>query len=251
MGGDGFVGSGFVDYFKDIGLPYQIISRLNYSQYVGTECDVFINANGNSKKFLASEDPKAEFQSSVASVRNSLVDFKFKKYIFLSTGDIYPDTSLPKYTLETCGPNPKEQSSYGFHKYLAELCVQHCAENWLIIRMGGFVGRGLKKNAVYDVLYGDKLWVHESSRFQYINTYDSAALVIELVRKNISNQIFNLTGTGTISVAEIMKLSGRNIVCQPNAKIVISEISTKKIEGILTLPSTYDVIYKFLTSLKN
>lgn len=246
LGGDGFVGSGFVRRFNALGVPVTVIDRAKYNQIIGSECDVFINANGNSKKFLAKDDPKAEFQASVASVRNSLVDFKFKKYVFLSTSDVYPDCSSPELTREETSLNVGEQSPYGFHKHLAELCVQNGAKNWLIVRQGGFVGQGMKKNAVFDVLNGDKLWVHPDSRFQFINTEDSARLVIELVQQNISNQVFNLTATGTISVSEIMQLAGRNVPHDPSTKPVCYEISTDKVSRYVTLPTTYETVQKFL-----
>jgi nucleoside-diphosphate-sugar epimerase len=246
LGGNGFVGSGFVRHLNAINIPVTVIDRTSYNEFIGSECDVFINANGNSKKFLAKDDPKAEFQASVVSVRSSLVDFKFKKYVFLSTSDVYPDCSKPELTREDTGLNVAEQSPYGFHKHLAELCVQHGAKNWLIIRQGGFVGHGMKKNAVFDVLNGDKLWVHPDSRFQFTNTEDSARIVMELVQQNISNQVFNLTATGTISVSEIMKLAGRSVPHDPSTKPVCYEISTDKVARYVTLPTTYETVQKFL-----
>lgn len=251
IGGNGFVGSGFARHLHSQGIPVTVVDRTNYNQFIGAECDILVNANGNSKKFLAKDDPKAEFQASVASVRNSLVDFKFKKYVFLSTSDMYPDCSKPELTLEETALNVAEQSPYGFHKHLAELCVQHGARHWLIIRQGGFVGYGMKKNAVFDVLHGDKLWVHPDSRFQFINTEDSARLVLELVQQNISNQAFNLTATGTISVSEIMQLAGRTIPHDPSAKPVCYEISTEKVARHVYLPTTYETVQKFLTGARD
>jgi nucleoside-diphosphate-sugar epimerase len=246
LGGNGFVGSGFVSYLRAQGMSVTVIDRANYNQLIGTEIEILINANGNSKKFLAKDEPKAEFLASVTTVRNSLVDFKFKKYVFLSTSDVYPDCSKLDLTCEESVLNVAEQSPYGFHKHLAELCVQHCAKNWLIVRQGGFVGHGMKKNAVFDVLNGEKIWVHPDSRFQFINTEESARLVIELVQQNISNQIFNLTSTGTISVSEIMKLAGRIVPHDPSTKPLCYEISTNKVSRYVTLPTTYETVQKFL-----
>jgi nucleoside-diphosphate-sugar epimerase len=246
LGGNGFVGSGFVRHLDVTGVPYTVIDRTNYGKLIGTECDIFINANGNSKKFLSLDDPKLDFQASVVSVRNTLVDFKFKKYIFLSTGDVYPDCSNSYFAREHAIINASEQSPYGFHKYMAELCVQHAAKDWLIIRQGGFVGKELKKNAVFDVLNGDKVWVHRESRFQFINTEQSARLVMELIKLNISNEIFNLTGTGTISVSEIMRMAGRTVASNATAKPVYYEISTDKVAQYITLPSTRETLREFL-----
>jgi nucleoside-diphosphate-sugar epimerase len=250
IGGNGFVGSGYVRHFLSRGLPVTVVDRSNYNQLIGAECDILINANGNSKKFLAKDDPKGEFQASVVSVRNSLVDFKFKKYVFLSTSDVYPDCSQIKLTREDTTLKLDEQSPYGFHKYVAELCVQHGAKDWLIVRQGGFVGQGMKKNTVYDVLYGEKLWVHPDSRFQFINTDDSARLVMELIDRNISNQVLNLTATGTISVKEIMHLADRTVPHDPSAKSVCYEISTEKVSQYLSLPNTFDSVQSFFCDLQ-
>jgi nucleoside-diphosphate-sugar epimerase len=246
LGGNGFVGSAYQRWLETIGTDFVVLDRHNYGDFIGYECDILINANGNSKKFLAKDDPKGEFQASVVSVRNSLVDFKFNKYIYLSTSDVYPDCSRPHLTREDATLNVAEQGPYGFHKYLAELCVQHGAKTWLIIRQGGFVGKGMKKNAVFDVLHGEKLWVHPDSRFQFINTDDSARLVMELIDLGIFNQVLNLTATGTISVLEIMNLAGRSVPYEPSAKPVCYEVSTEKASQYLTIPTTYETVRKFL-----
>lgn len=246
LGGRGFVGSGFARVLSNQGVPFEIITRENYDSFVGKSCELFINANGNSKKFLASEDAKDEFQTSVASVRNSLADFRFGCYIFLSTSDIYPDCSHPESSREDISIDVTEQSPYGFHKYLAEQCVRHAAKRWLIVRQGGFVGKGLKKNAVYDIVHGEKLWVHGESRFQFIDNDDSAGLILSLIEKGIGNEIVNLTGRGTISPAEIMLLAGRQIPFPKDVKPVTYEISTEKIGKWLELPSTLQSVGSFI-----
>jgi nucleoside-diphosphate-sugar epimerase len=213
------------------------------------ECDVLINANGNSKKFLAKDDPKLEFQASVASVRNSLVDFKFKKYVFLSTSDVYPDCSAPALTDEDMLLPVDRQSPYGFHKHMAELCVRHAARDWLIVRQGGFVGPGMKKNAVFDVLNGEKLWVHPDSRFQFIGTEDSAKIVMQLVHDGVSNEVFNLSGSGTISVQDIMRMAGRSIPSIADATPVHCEMSLAKISRHCKVPSTEASVKAFLDAI--
>lgn len=246
IGGNGFVGSGFVRHLLAQRMPVTVIDRSNYDHFVGTKCDILINANGNSRKFLATDDSKGEFVASVVSVRNSLVDFKFSKYVFLSTSDVYPDCSSPDCSREDAAFDVAEQTPYGFHKFMAELCVQHCAKDWLVIRQGGFVGTGMKKNAIFDVLYGGRLWVHPDSHFQFIGTDDSARFVMELVEKGVSNQVFNLTGRGTISVREIMRIANRSVPYDFGSKPVRCEISLEKVSQYFTLPSTFETVSDFL-----
>ncbi|QGX41334.1 NAD-dependent epimerase/dehydratase family protein [Permianibacter aggregans] len=246
LGGNGFVGSAYAKLLAELNLPFQVISRGNYQKFVGTSCDVLINANGNSKKFLGNTDPEKEFIESVLSVRKSLIDFKFNKYVYLSTSDIYPDCSNVELTHEDTIPDVTKQSTYGFHKYLAEQCVRHSSKRWLIVRQGGFVGEGLKKNAIYDVLHGEKLWVNPESTFQFINTLDSARCVLELIKSDINNEVVNLTAKGVISIAHVMKLANREIPGGEDAKPVHYEISTKKVEQLVELPTTIETITRFL-----
>jgi nucleoside-diphosphate-sugar epimerase len=248
LGGNGFVGSGLARMLRAQGREFEIVTRANYDSYVGHACEILINANGNSKKFLAKDDPKSEFHASVASVRNSLADFSYGKYVLLSSCDVYPDCSSSESTHEDAAIDVAKQSPYGFHKYLAELCVRHAAARWLIVRQGGFVGPGLKKNAVFDVLRGERVWVRPESRFQYIHTDASARAVLTLLDMGICNQIVNLTARGTISVAEIMRLAGRRVAGPEHGQPVICDISTDKAAHWLDLPSTRESVEQFLAS---
>lgn len=246
LGGNGFVGSGYARELERAGIPFEVITRQNYDQLVDRRCEVLINANGNSSKLLGRTDPKGEFRASVLSVRDSLVDFNFGTYVFLSTSDVYPDSSCAELTEETSDIDIAAQSSYGFHKYLAEQCVRHAAPRWLVIRQGGFVGPGMKKNAVFDVLHGEKAWVHPETRFQYIHTDDSARSCLALLEQGTINDIFNLTARGTISVREVMQLSGRTVPAPEDVAPITFEISTAKAEGRIALPTTRDCVRRYL-----
>lgn len=98
LGGRGFVGSAFVRYCQQNRLEHTVIDRANYAEFIGHSCDVLINANGNSKKFLAHQQPLQDFDASVRSVRASLIDFHAALYIYLSSCDVYPDCSSPILT---------------------------------------------------------------------------------------------------------------------------------------------------------
>lgn len=246
LGGNGFIGSGFARELERAGTPFEIVTRENYGDYLGRSCDVLINANGNSSKLLGRTDPKAEFRASVLSVRDSLADFRFGTYVFLSTSDVYPDPSSPELTEEHGPIEVAAQSTYGFHKYLAEQCVRHSAPAWLIIRQGGFVGPGLKKNAVFDVLHGEKVWVHLDTRFQYIHTDDSARACLSLLEQGAEGEVYNLTARGTISVREVMKLSGRVLPDPEDTAPTSFEISTAKAERRVSLPTTRDCVCRYL-----
>jgi hypothetical protein len=66
---------------------------------MGESFDIFINANGNSKKYWANQNPLLDFDVSVTSVYKTLFDFKFKKYIYLSSLDIFKNSVYGKNKL--------------------------------------------------------------------------------------------------------------------------------------------------------
>jgi nucleoside-diphosphate-sugar epimerase len=248
LGGHGFVGSAFTRYCVAHALPHAVIQRDNYRDYIGKTCDVLINANGNSGKRLASQQPVAEFDASVRSVRASLVNFKADYYVHLSSCDVYPDCSSPASTGEDAELDVARQSPYGFHKYLAELCVQHVAKRWLIVRMGGFVGPGMRKNAIFDILHGGPLWLDAESELQFLHTDDHARLVYALVEQGVAGDIINLCGQGVIRLSEVVAAVGMEIATQPGSPRLRYDVSIEKALLRLTIPLTRKSVLDFVES---
>ncbi len=246
IGGNGFVGSAYQRFCEKNAIDYLVINRENYQDYIDTKGDVLINANGNSKKFLATQQPLVDFDASVRSVRQSLIDFPCDKYVFLSSCDVYSDCSSYESTKEDVIIDISQQSPYGFHKYLAELCVKHCSDNWLIFRMGGFVGENLQKNAIFDLLWGDRLWLHPESKLQYINTDIAAMKVMEIIDKGYSQEIFNLCGNGVIELQEVLNLTNRQVEINTETKPVHYEVNIDKIQSVVDIPSTRQAVIDFV-----
>lgn len=248
LGGRGFVGSALVRACEARGLDYDIIETENYDAYIGGTCDVLINANGNSWKPLALKEPLRDFAANVTSVRRSLLDFHFRQYVYISSCDVYPDCSSPDITREDSIVQLHEQSPYGFHKYLAELCVRHGASRWLILRPGGFVGPGLRKNAIYDILHGDKLWLQPQSRLQFIHVDQAASLILALLDARIENEILNLSSLGTICLQEVIEAAGKSMSVQPGSPLVHYEVSLEKLSRLVALPETRATVLQFIQS---
>lgn len=252
VGGEGFIGSAFVRELKERNIEYCSINRENFDRYIGTSCDLLINANGNSKKYLAEQNPLLDFNLSVNSVLETLVGFKYKKYVFLSSGDVYPDQSTPDVTKEDQDIDTLKQSRYGFHKYIAENLVKKYAENWLIFRMGGFVGDGLKKNAVYDILNNKDIWISSESELQFIGTEAAAKIILNISTTELNNQIINFGADGVVKISEIHKIIQSNSQYVENAKKIKFELSLEKLKKIIgdSIPRTLDQIEKFIRTQK-
>jgi nucleoside-diphosphate-sugar epimerase len=245
LGGRGLVGSAFVRVCGQRGLPCVAITRENYAELAGKRCEVFVNANGNSSKLLSRTDPLRDFDASVRSVRASLADFRFDRYVHLSSCDVYPDCASPATTEESRPLDPVRQSPYGFHKYLAEECVRHGAGRWTIFRLGGFVGPGLKKNAIYDILHGGPLWLDPDSALQFLHTDRAAEIMLDV---NAPNEILNLCGRGVIQLSEVLGMVEGAVPVQPDSPTVRYEVSIEKILRLTDVPETRTAVREFVHS---
>lgn len=246
LGGNGFVGSAYARRLAAAGREFAVITRDNYADYVGRSCDVLINANGNSKKYLAERAPLEEFDASVRSVRKSLADFRCQTYVYLSTVDVYPDCSPAANTSEAVALDAASQSTYGFHKYLAEQCVRHSAREWLILRLGGFVGPGLWKNPVHDILGGGPLWLDPASQLQFLHTDRAADLALSLVDAGCRQEVFNLCGRGVVSLAEVIEAASASVPVRPGSPVVRYEVDIAKLAAHCEVPETRAAVLEFV-----
>src|SRR5262249_9340819 len=140
-------------------------------------------------------------------------------------------------------------SHYGFHKLLAEQLVRHYARRWLIVRLAGMVGPGLRKNPGYDIIQDLPLRIHPDSRYQFMSTDDAARIVWALVERGLEGQVFNVCGTGLVSPREIASLAGRRLDLSrhdPDVGPRIVHASTEKIARVMPPPDSYQSVAEFL-----
>ena len=88
MGGAGFVGSAFARHCYSEGIDHEVIELDNYGDFQGRECDILVNAAGNSKKYLAAENPVEDFRFSLLPLLGSFSDFKSRVYVYISSIDV-------------------------------------------------------------------------------------------------------------------------------------------------------------------
>ncbi len=254
LGANGFIGSAIVTEIQRRGFPVIPVTRKNYAGLRGTECDLLINANGNSKKYLATRQPAKEFDLSVRSVMRSLRDFKTRRYLHLSTIDVYADHSVPELNREDAPDHMAALSSYGLHKRMAELLVMKYAPAWTILRIGGCVGPGLKKNSVYDLLTGAPVRVHPDSTYQYLDTRDLSRLALRFaLSPNTTDEIINVCGDGIISVRDIAVWLGREnaLITAEALPMEHYEVNLDKLRRFVTPPSTPATARRFLRDLRS
>lgn len=252
VGGNGLTGSAFVRYMMQHNLEYVVIQKENKEQYIGARCDVLIYANGNALKYLANDDPMFDFVASVESVAFYLHNIKYKQFIHLSTVDVYPIKDSYTHTQEDVQIEPNKLSIYGYHKYLAEEYVKYFANNYLIFRLPGLVGKGLTKNPVYDFVHQDKkVFVSPLSTMNFIHTDIIASSVVSISNRGVCNEIFNLASCEGIAIDDIKNIVGfeSKYVDNANNNLTNYEINIDKISAYCTLPSSLECISRYFYTL--
>jgi nucleoside-diphosphate-sugar epimerase len=248
LGAKGFIGSAIVAEARRRGFDVVGVERGTYAAATGSACDLLVNASGNSRKYLDRQDPVAGYERSVTSVMRSLRDFRFGVYVQISSGALYPREGDPACNREADRLAPPLACTYGFHKWLAEQLVLQHAPRHLILRVGGAIGPGLRKNAVFDVLAGGALFVHPDSEFQFMDTRDIAGAVFDLAGLEAArNEVFNLCGRGTVSIRQIAGWAGKPLPpAAEDSPRVRSELNLDKVSGLLAMPGTAESVQRFV-----
>lgn len=251
IGGRGYVGSAITAAVHRLGWDIIVVETDNYSRYVGSTCDVLINANGNAQRFRANHDPFFDFDASTRPVYRSLFDFGSSHYVLISTADVYNDPTSPTTTRENTSIDPLTLSPYGFHKRLAELCVMRSAQSWQIFRLAQMVGPGLCKGPIFDVLNRRPLWIHRDTCLPYMHTHHVAQAILDLVQNAPRNDIYNMCGRGTVPFKEVLELlpSSHNSTTWADRESQVYRVNTDKVHSLRPLPDSQDEIQAFIREI--
>jgi len=243
IGAGGFVGSAFVRQAAAAECEVVPITRANYEAHRGSEFDVLVDAAGNSKKYLADEDPGEDFRRSVEHRLRTLLDFRAGVHLHVSSVDVYEDLTSPATTREDrVIDGPRSSSRYGFHKLLAEDLVRHYAGDWLVVRLAGMVGPELRKNPVFDILHDRPLRIHPDSRYQYMLTDDAARIALRLVSDGARRETINVCGSGVISPKHIAELAGRPMDLRELPQAAVPRVVEASVEKLARRGFSVDTI---------
>jgi nucleoside-diphosphate-sugar epimerase len=160
IGYTGFVGSNLMKKNEFSNL----YNRDNISTLKDIEHDTIICAAPSAVKWWANKNPKEDLKI-VTDLMQDLISVKTKHFILISTIDVYSSTAGVD---ENFNPEPKHP--YGLHRYMLEKFVQGTFENYLIIRLPGLFGTGLKKNVIYDLIHNNSVEnINTKNIFQWYN----------------------------------------------------------------------------------
>ena len=248
VGHQGFLGGAF---FKLIESHDDIVCFDKKDQFkVLQECEIIINANGNSSKFVAEVDPTKDFNANATfTLGLSLFAKEIDSLlVHISSGEA---TTFPKLSQKESNPidSLTQLSNYGLSKAIGEILVKKYTTKSLIIRPAGLVGPGMKKGPIFDILNHKPLWIHPNSTLNIMRTETTARIVLELAKQHLQEDLihedFNLTGESTISLFEVSKVLSIDLIFDEDLPIYHSTIDINKNLRGISLPSSKKELMDF------
>lgn len=137
--------------------------------------DTVVCAGVRAEKWKANRDPKAD-KAGIENLVSVLETVRIRHLILISTVDVYP---LPVGVDEASPIDLDQAHPYGRHRLELE---RRCTDlfDCTIVRLPALFGRGLKKNALFDLLHdNDVEKIHPDSTFQF---YDVARVWADVER---------------------------------------------------------------------
>jgi len=169
------------------------ICRENYRELKSLSVDCLVNCGGNSRKYWANQNRVEDFKQSVLSVYESLLDFKYKRYVYISSLDAF-------------GKN-----IYGYHKRLAETLIENECSSYAILRCSAVIGKGMKKGVVKDIQDNVPLFVSPSSRFKIITSNAVSEVVSKVLALDSISGYVNVGSVDTVTPENIAFLMNKRV----------------------------------------
>jgi nucleoside-diphosphate-sugar epimerase len=163
----------------------------------GRVFNAVVCAGAPAQKWLANKEPEQD-KANMDKLMSHLTKVKCDKFILISTVDVFKD---PTDVDESTEIAIDELHPYGLNRYRLEQFVKDNFDDYLIVRLPGLVGPGLKKNIIFDFQHDNNVKQIESrSVFQFYPMVNLWADIQTAIENNL--KLVHLTAE-PISVADV------------------------------------------------
>lgn len=144
IGHTGFVGGNLVH----AGRYDALFNSSNSEAMRGRHFREVVCAGISAVKWKANKEPEAD-KAAIDVLVDNLKHLTADRFVLLSTTDVYQ----PALGVTERNPASSVGAPYGVHRAAFERFIAKTFANHLIIRLPALYGRGLKKNAIFDLRY--------------------------------------------------------------------------------------------------
>jgi nucleoside-diphosphate-sugar epimerase len=136
----------------------------NIQDIAGRSFETVVCAGAPAVKWLANKDPANDARV-IDSLIQTLSTVKCKKFILISTVDVFKE---PQGVDEASEVVEDSSQAYGYNRRRLEKFVESHFQDYMIVRLPGLVGPGLKKNIIFDLLNSNNVAaINAASEFQF------------------------------------------------------------------------------------
>ena len=208
--------------------------------------DVIIHCAFNSRRGINSDSLYYYLEDNVLFTKK-LVSIPHKKFIFLSSVDVYPNG---------VGTHPEDEiidmdsisGIYRITKLMSESIVKtHCV-NYLILRGTALLGKYSRKNSLIKIIEDDKciLTLSSDSRFNYVLHSD----ILDFIKFSIDHDlkgIYNLASSENVTLLEVANILGKKVKFG-NYLYDVGNIDNSKISYVFPVfkKTSKEIITKFI-----
>lgn len=166
MNDDALIGhSGFVGTTLQRQRAFGALFRSNnISDITAGEYETVVCAGAPAQKWIANSAP-AEDRANIQRLIDNLEALRCRRFVLISTVDVFgaPVGVDERTPVKIDGLHP-----YGLHRRMLEEAVERIFDEFLVVRLPGLVGPGLRKNVVFDLLNDNNLSsVDSRARYQF------------------------------------------------------------------------------------
>ncbi len=207
IGHTGFVGGNLRHQ-----LPFdEFYNSSNIEEIAGKQFSLLVCSGAPAEKWRANQDPATD-RANLVRLQRCLGAVRADRFVLISTIDVFKrPVDVQEHTpLDIDGLHP-----YGLHRHQLEaFCRDHFAAATSILRLPGLFGRGLKKNAIFDLLSGnDVSKLDPEAVYQF---YDLSQLSRDLKRAQKLGLALLHLATEPLRLAEVAELLIGRPLTQPS-----------------------------------
>jgi len=172
--------------------------------------DVIIHCAFNSSREINSDSLYHYLEDNVLLTKK-LVSIPHKKFIFLSSVDVYPKKTIAHSEDEIIDMD-SVSTIYGITKLMSECIVKNHGLNYLILRPTAHLGKYSRKNSLIRIMEDEEcaLTLSGDSRFNYVLHSD----VLDFTKFSIKHDIkgiYNVASSENINLSEVADILGKKV----------------------------------------
>ena len=170
--------------------------------------DVIIHCAFNSRRGINSDSLYHYLEDNVLLTKK-LVFIPHKKFIFLSSVDVYPKKAIVHSEDEIIDVD-SINGIYGITKLMSESIVKNHCENYLILRGTSLLGKYSRKNSLIKIIEDEEciLTLADDSRFNYVLHLDISDFIKFSIDQDLKG-IYNLASSENITLLEVANMLGK------------------------------------------